>query len=292
VFVGFEVERNRLARTLKLTQAAHAAEAGELCGLTSGECKGRTTPLSKDQQLTKAGPGQELREAEAQLYRSLVGKLMWMANGTRPDIQQAVSTLARYMSRPSDLHLRAAKSTLRYVMGTPSFGLVYRASSSSCNTGPGALEGFGDADFAGDLDSRRSTTGFVFLLNGAAISWQSRLQKTVAVSTAEAEYMAAGAAVKEALWLRKLLSEALGGAPNCVPLWSDNQAALKLLKDAGSQNKTKHIDVLHHFARERVARGEVSFAYIPTAHMIADCMTKPLPEKMFVTLRDAMCMRA
>ena len=145
------------------------------------------------------------------------------------------------------------------------------------------LMGYSDADYAGDLDTRRSTTGYVFMLNGGVISWSSRLQPTVAASTAEAEYMAASQAVKEALWLRKLTSD-LGGDLKTMQLYTDNQAALTLLKNPIASARSKHIDIIYHFARERVARKEVKFDYCPTAKMIADIMTKALPEGKFFGL--------
>ncbi|KAJ9532540.1 hypothetical protein QJQ45_010573 [Haematococcus lacustris] len=127
----------------------------------------------------------------------------------------------------------------------------------------------------GDKDTARSTTGYVFTLHGAAISWSSRLQPTVAMSTAEAEYMAASGAVKEAVWLRKLMQD-LGLPGTCVNIMCDNQAALQLLNNPMASARSKHISVHHHFARERAARGEVMFTYCSTSEMVADVMTKPL----------------
>jgi hypothetical protein len=122
-----------------------------------------------------------------------------------------------------------------------------------------------DTDYAGELDTRRSTTGYVFILAGGAILWSSRLQVTVAVSTVEAEYMGAASAVKEALWLKKLARD-LGLEIGQICIKGDNQGALKLLKHSMSTQRSKHIDVMHHFARERFLRGEVSFEYCRTVH--------------------------
>ena len=139
----------------------------------------------------------------------------------------------------------------------------------------------------GDIDTRRSKTGYVFILHRGAVSWSSRLQPTVAVSTCEAEYMAASSAVKEALWLRVLLEE-LGYPQKTMLINCDNQGAIKLLKNPIASQRSKHIDVMHHFVRERVSRGEVTFKYCDTSHMIADIMTKPLPVNKFVLCRQHM----
>ena len=177
------------------------------------------------------------------------------------------------MSEPSTVHWQAAKGVLRYLAGTIDYGITFAGSDTT-------VIGYGDADFAGDLDTRRSTTGYVFTMNGGAISWQSKRQPTVAASTTEAEYMAAAQATKEALWLRKLLSD-LKLDPGTMVIKCDNQAAIKILKNPILSARSKHIDVIYHFARERVARQEVKFEYIDTEHMIADALTKVVSKSKF-----------
>ena len=189
------------------------------------------------------------------------------------------------MANPSEAHWSAAKTVLRYLSCTLDFGVVYSKGSAP------ELVGYADADFAGDIDTRRSTTGYVFLLNNGVISWSSRLQPTVAASTTEAEYMAAFGGVKEALWLRKLMND-LSVPTKTIKIYGDNQAALKLLKHPIASVRSKHIDVIYHFARERVARNEVVFEGISTDIMVADIMTKALPEHKFAFCRKAMGMDA
>jgi len=149
------------------------------------------------------------------------------------------------------------------------------------------VEGYCDADFAADLDTRRSTTGYVFVMNGAAISWSTRRQHTVAASTTEAEYMAAAAGVKEALWLRQLMADMHLGVQS-ISMYGDNQSALKLLRNHVSSQRSKHIDVVYHFARGRVMRKDVEFQYIPTSLMVADALTKALPENKHTFCRIGM----
>ncbi|GAQ93583.1 putative retrotransposon protein [Klebsormidium nitens] len=195
----------------------------------------------------------------------------------RARFPSAVGALARYTSAPTEAHWAAALGVVRYLAGTAEAGVTFGGSDE-------LLEVFCDADFAGDVDSRRSTTGYVFLMYGGAVSWSSRLQPTVAVSTVEAEFMSAAQAVKEALWFRKLGGD-LGLGLGTVPINCDNQGAIQLLKHPVAALRSKHIDVLHHFARERVARKEVGFAYCGTDDMKADIMTKALTPGKFSKCR-------
>ena len=134
------------------------------------------------------------------------------------------------------------------------------------------MEGYCDSDFASDIETRRSTTGFVYILNGGAVSWNSKLQPTVVVSTSEAEYMAAAQAVNEALWLRTLLGD-FGIRAGAQKIYCDSQGAINLLKNPIASIRSKHIDIIgfHHFTRERVARMEVTFEY----NIIAAQILKP-----------------
>jgi len=268
-FLGWEIRRNRVDKTIKVTQQRMTTDLVNRFGMDN--VKPKMTPLSTGLKMMK--DGEELDTNEYR-YSELVGSLLYLSVCTRPDIAQAVGALARYMSKPTTEHWTAAKGVLKYLAGTEDVGITY---------GPEKLDlvGYCDADYAGDVDTRRSTTGYVFILNGGVISWSSRLQPTVAASTAEAEYMAASQAVKEALWLRKLTTD-LGGELKTMQLFTDNQAALTLLKNPIASARSKHIDIIYHFARERVARKEVKFDYCSTKEMIADIMTKALPESKFV----------
>jgi hypothetical protein len=167
--------------------------------------------------------------------------------------------------------MQAAKGVLRYLVGTASYGITYGGTSFG-------LEAFCDADYAGDIDTRRSTTGYAFIACGGAVSWSSKRQPTVAMSTTEAEYMAAAHCIKEALWIRKLLDDLQLPNPAIV-IQCDNQGAIKLLKNPVFSIRTKHIDVIYNFARERVARKEVIIQYIRTDAMVADYLTKTVPKE-------------
>eukprot|EP00882_Tetradesmus_deserticola_P012471 GHRQ01013216.1.p1 GENE.GHRQ01013216.1~~GHRQ01013216.1.p1 ORF type:complete len:372 (+),score=127.55 GHRQ01013216.1:381-1496(+) len=264
-YLGINIIRDRGSGTIKLSQELMITKMIEQYGQT--DARTLTTPLSPSIKLS-AGEGDPLDTATYP-YSQLVGKLMYLMVCTRPDIAYAVGALARYMSKPLMTHWQAAKGVVRYLAGTSKHGLTFGTSKDT-------LVGYCDADYAGDVDTRRSTTGYVFMMAGGTVTWQSKRQQTVAASTTEAEYMAAASAVKEGLWLRKLL-EGLNIQVGSISILADNQSAIKLLRNPISSLRSKHIDVIHHFARERVMRREVTFTYVNTEDQLADIMTKALP---------------
>jgi hypothetical protein len=218
------------------------------------------------------------------LYRSAVGKLMYAAVSTRPDISFAVGVASRFMAAPTQEHWSLVKRILRYLRGTQSVGILYKFG----RPGQLALSGFCDSDWGGDPTDRKSTAGWVFLLSGGPVSWSSRKQATVALSTTEAEYMSAAEAAKEAIWLRALLSD-LGHAQSAATrIFEDNRGCIELSKNPIIHQRSKHIAIRHHFIREKTASGEVYLEHIPTERMVADIFTKPLPRPRFQALRDSL----
>ena len=184
--------------------------------------------------------------------------------------------------------MNLALGVLRYLSGTRELGLRFGGGGGSAAAVSAAgFSGYSDADWAGDPSTRRSTTGYVFMLGGTAVSWSSQLQRTVAASSVEAEYQASAAAVREALWLRKLAGD-LGLAQASVSILLDSQGALSLAHNPITSVRSKHIDVHHHLVRERAARGEVELGYCPTDAMVADILTKALGEYKFKLCRKAM----
>ena len=278
LYLGMTIQRDRQARTLKLGQERMVVQLLAKYGMS--DAKSQTVPLNTAIKLSR-DEGSPLDQAQYP-YSQLVGSLLHLSNCTRPDIAHSVGVLAKYMSKPTTVHWGAALGVLRYLAGTTDHGVCFGGHKVDCE-----LAGYCDADYAGDLDTRRSTTGYVFVLNGGAISWSSRRQQTVAASTAEAEYMAAAAATKEALWLRKLLAD-LHFSVNTIVIRADNQGALQLLKNPITSMRSKHIDVLYHFARERVERKEVVFEYVKTELNIADVLTKALPKGKHAFCSDGM----
>jgi hypothetical protein len=260
------VVRDRAAGTITISHKRMVLDLVSKYGLE--DSNPRRLPLTAS---SLAAPGEPL-DLQLFPYRQLIGSLMHLSVTVRPDIAFSVGALARHMAEPTSAHWLCAKGVLRYLAGTPSLGITYGGRGGT----PLELVGYCDADYAGDTDSRKSTTAYCFLLNSGAVSWQSKRQPTVAASTTEAEYMAAASATKEALWLRKLLS-ALQLGCGTISIFADNQSAIKLLRNPIITGRAKHIDVMHHFARERVLRKEVSVSYISTDAMLADVFTKALP---------------
>lgn len=160
-------------------------------------CNSVTTPVEKGLKLVKDPAG---KRVDCTLYKQIVGSLMYLT-ATRPDLMYSVSLISRYMEQPKEIHLLAAKRILRYLCGTIDFGLFYKRGEKS------DLFGFTDSDYAGNLDDRRSTSGYVFMLGSAAVSWSSKKQPIVTLSTAEAEFVAAASCACQALWLREILEE-------------------------------------------------------------------------------------
>lgn len=215
-------------------------------------------------------------------YQSAVGALMYAMLTTRPDLAFAVSVVSRFSSNPVPAHWSAVKGILRYLQGTLDQQLTFRGDLTP-------LTGYTDADYAGDVATRRSTSGYVFNLGSGAISWQSKRQNTVAMSTCEAEYIGQSNATLEAIWLRQLLSEMLPEsipAPVGLRLLADNQSAIALASNPSVHARSKHIDVRHHHQRECIASGFIKIEYVPTGDQVADIMTKPLSKVPFIKFRD------
>jgi hypothetical protein len=220
-------------------------------------------------------------EMEKIPFRSAVGSLMYLVTGTRPDIAVAVGQVSKFCENPGTAHWAAVKRILRYLKGTLDFGL-------KCNPTDLELVGYSDADWAGDLDSRRSTTGYLFQLGGFPISWRSKRQSTVALSTAEAEYMALASACQEVIWLRRLLKGFDIDQSKSTVLFEDNQGCIAMSKNPVHHDRTKHIDIKYHFIRETISNGEVVITYKETENMLADILTKGLPRDRHMMLCSKM----
>ena len=206
---------------------------------------------------------------------------------TRPDLAAAIQILSRFMENPAKIHWEAVKRVFRYISNTRNHGLKFRRGENL------EIRGFCDSDWGGCPDTRRSTSGYVFILGGAAVSWSSKRQMTVAMSSCEAEYLAATHAAKEALWLSSFIREIFIDSniyriDNCVRIFSDSQSAIKLAKNSVLHARSKHIDIRAHFIRELIESRKIEFIYIPTEKQVADALTKGVPKEKTVFCREHM----
>ena len=264
--LGMDIIRNRSKKSLFLTQQSYIQKVLVRFGMNYG--KQVQTPLASHFKLSAAQCPQT--EAEQQKmacipYSSAVGSLMYAMVLTRPDISHDVSLVSRFMANPGYEHWRVVQWIMRYLKGTLEVSLVYSGEDKNRHT----LIGYVNADFAGDLDKRRSQTGYLFTLEGCTISWKAILENVVVFSTTEAEYTTAAEALKEAIWLKGMITE-LGAKQESVAVYSDSQSAIHLSKNQSHHKKTKYIDVKLHFVRLEVSRGAVKLLKIHTEENPAD----------------------
>jgi hypothetical protein len=282
-FVGCHVSRDRKAKTITIDQNDYIETILLRYGMQN--CNPVSTPAEPGFLLTSLMSPQDDLDRHFMAdkpYRGVIGSLMFAMVCTRPDIAYAVGLVCRFMHNPGKRHWQAALRILAYLRGHTDLGITYDG-----------LQGlapyiYSDASWADERDQRRSTTAFVLFLAGAAISWKSHLQPTTSLSSTEAEYKSAGAGVQEVLAIRSKLTEF--GYPQDAPttLFEDNQGAIALALNQVSNYRTRHIDIRHHFIRQKVADKSVVLEYISTKLMIADALTKALTTAVFQMFRSAM----
>ncbi|WVZ59946.1 hypothetical protein U9M48_010027 [Paspalum notatum var. saurae] len=278
-YLGIEVHQDDSGITLR--QTAYAKRIVELAGLT--DCNPALTPMEERLKLSRDSTAEEV---DATQYRRLVGSLRYLVH-TRPDLAFSVVYVSRFMQRPTTEHQQAVKRIIRYVAGTLDHGLYY----PRC-PGEAHLVGYSDSDHDGDIDTSKSTSGILFFLGKCLVSWQSVKQQVVALSSCEAEYIAASTASTQALWLARLLGDLLGRDTDAVELRVDSKSALALAKNPVFHERSKHIRVRYHFIRDCWEEGSIKARYINTKDQLADLLTKPLGRIKFLELRSRTGMRS
>ncbi|CAI7853342.1 unnamed protein product [Closterium sp. NIES-54] len=300
-YLGMNIIRDRPSRSLFLSQEQYIHKVLSRFGLLT--CNPASTPLPSTFQPSQtepfsdwdefhealapssssspfsssAPPSSLLSPLDINLYQSIVGSLMYASVCTRPDLSHAVGVPSQFLSAPSTQHLNAAKGVLRYLSGSKYFGLFFHGHEHGS-----VLHGFTDADWAGPLSKRKSIGGYMFMIAGAAISWQSKKQGCVALSSTEAEYMAVTQRAREAVWLRGLLTELALPQHEPTILHIDNTSAIALSKNPVYHGRTKHIDTQYHYIRELIKNKVVTPAYCSTTDQAADFLTKILPRHLFL----------
>lgn len=270
--LGIRVSRNYERNTISLDQERYLEDI--LLKFGMHDANPVKTPIDLNQRISKTMNESEMDTEEENNenfpYREAIGSLLFLAMISRPDITFAVNLLSRFCEKPLNAHWQAVKRVMRYLRGTSKYKLTYGEMNEE-------LKGFCDADWAADVDERRSTTGYVFTMNGGAICRSTKRQHTVALSTTEAEYMSIVAAVQEGIWIRNFLNEIGIIEIKLIKLHGDNKGAIQVATNNNFSERTKHIDIKTKFVKEKIENGEIELNYLPTDSMPADILTKAVP---------------
>nr|KYP63380.1 Copia protein [Cajanus cajan] len=223
---------------------------------------------------TTLGLDEESLVINRTMYRGMVGSLLYLT-GSRPDIMFSVCVCARFQVRPKEVHLQVVKRILRCLKGTANLGInFYRSQNFS-------LLGYCDADYAGDEWERKNTSGGCHFLGRCLVSWTSKRQNTIALSTCEAEYVATGQCLMQLLWIKHQLED-YDIYESSVPVLCDNTAVINISKNPVLHSRTKHIEIKHHFTRDHVKKGTFELINVKIKEQLADIFTKPLQEDRYV----------
>ncbi|XP_043694337.1 secreted RxLR effector protein 161-like [Telopea speciosissima] len=210
-------------------------------------------------------------------YRSMIRSLLYLT-ASRPDIMQSVCLVARFQSNPKETHLLAVKRIFRYIRGTMEYGLWYPKTENF------SLTAFSDADWAGSIDDRKSTSGGALFLGKSLVAWHSKKQESVSLSTAEAEYIATTASCTQVLWMQRQISDFGLSSDGPVTIMCDNMSAINISKNPVQHSRTKHIDIRYLFLKEKITSNAVRLEFVSTTDKVADIFTKPLPKDNFERL--------
>ncbi|RDB27573.1 Retrovirus-related Pol polyprotein from transposon TNT 1-94 [Hypsizygus marmoreus] len=282
LYLGIRITRDRSVRKLWLSQRHFITELLTTYNLLNAH----PSPVPLRQKLLPSTPSPpnslpDIADEDIKVhFQRLVGSILYLALCTRPDIAYTAMALGQFNSNPSRAHLLAAKGVLRYLLGTIDYALEYNFAQAPVGPPLSVLIpsncAMMDADWASDESDRRSISSYVFFLFSALVSWSATKQRTTALSSTEAEYMAMSHAIREALWIRLLLISLGFPIPRPFPLLCDNQSAIEIANSESLSSRSKHIDVRYHFIRQHLMSGSFATSWIPTGDMTADILTKPL----------------
>jgi transposase InsO family protein len=269
-YLGMRITRDRIKKTLKLDQISYAEKVVKRFKLDNAKIARTPLPSSYNPLPNSTQSTSNLRTR----YQSVIGSLLYIMLGTRPDIAQAVIKMSQFSSNPTEDHLQKALYIVRYLAGTKSLCIKYDGASKT------GFVAYSDTDWAGDHETRRSTSGYAIFLGDGIVSWLSRRQRKITLSSTEAEYVGMTEAAKQLSWIRNLLSELKFKLP-AIPLLVDNQGAMFLASNPAQEGRTKHIEIPEHYIRECVHDGKIKLYYIPTDKQVADTFTKNLTWQRF-----------
>ena len=274
-FLGFEIKRDRRSRTIAINQRAYIENMVEKFSLTNA--KRVLTPMDPNVQFSVdqcPSTTNQLARMKGIPYSEAIGSVLWPVVVSRPDAAYAIGILAQFIQNPGLAHWEALKRLITYLGSTKDYWLTFGGHSKTL------VEGYCDADWASNKH-RHSISGYSFHFGCGAVSWSSKKQNIIALSSTEAEYIAQTHAAKEALWLRSFVEEVRGGSQGPMKINCDNQGAIALAKDNKFHSRTKHIDLRFHFIREAVQDKKITVSYIPTEENPSDVLTKALAKPKF-----------
>jgi hypothetical protein len=266
-FLGMEFARSK--EGIFLNQRKYILDLLTETGMTG--CKAAETPMDPNVKLKSAAEDEII---DRERYQRLAGRLIYLSH-TRPDIAFAVSVISQFMHAPGPAHFEAVFRILRYLKGTPGKGLMFR------NRGHIQVEAYTDADWAGNINDRKSTSGYCTFVGGNLVTWRSKKQNVVARSSAEAEFRSVAHGFCEVLWIKKFMQELKIAGPTPMKVYCDNKAAISIAHNPVLHDRTKHVEVDKHFIKEKIDSGEICMSYIPTKSQVADVLTKSLPKRQF-----------
>jgi hypothetical protein len=273
-FLGFEIKRDRESRSISINQRAYIEGMVEKFRLSNA--RPVSTPMEPGIQFSIDQCPSTINQTNRMHgvpYSEAIGSVLWPVVVSRPDAAFAVGILSQFIQNPGQAHWEGVKRVINYLGSTKDLWLTFGGKNAS-------VEGFCDADW-GSQKHRHSISGFSFHFGQGAVSWSSKKQNIVSLSSTEAEYVAQTHAAKEAIWLRRFISEMSGGDEKPLTISCDNQGAIALAKDNKFHARTKHIDLRYHFIREAVEDGNINVKYVPTDDNVADIFTKALPRPKF-----------
>ncbi|GJR07175.1 retrovirus-related pol polyprotein from transposon TNT 1-94 [Tanacetum coccineum] len=276
-FLGLQISQS--PRGIFINQSKYALESLKKYGMESSDPM--DTPMVEKSKLDEDTQGKAVDPTH---YRGMVGTLMYLT-ASRPDLTFAVCMCAWYQAKPTKKHLHAVKRIFKYLRGTVNRGLWYPKDSSI------ALTAYADADHAGCQDTRRSTSGCMQLLGDRLVSWSSKRQKSAAISSTKAEYIALSGCCAQVLWMRSQLTD-YGLGFNKIPMYYDNKSAIALCCNNVQHSRSKHIDIRFHFIKEQVENGMVELYFVNTEYQLADIFTKTLGGERIEFLINKLGMRS
>ncbi|KAK6149332.1 hypothetical protein DH2020_016857 [Rehmannia glutinosa] len=269
-FLGLQIKQCQ--EGIYISQSKYTKELLKKFGIEEGRTV--STPMATNIKIDKDEKGKFVDESK---YRGMIGSLLYLT-ASRLDILHAVCLCARFLSNPKESHMSAVKRIFRYLKGTIQYGLFYPKNENFY------LKGYSDSDYAGNIDDRKSTSGSCQFIGDCLVSWFSKKQNCVSLSTAEAEYISATFCCTQLLWMKQTLADYKCSFKN-VPIFCDNISAINIAQNPIHHNRTKHIEIRHHFLRDCVSKPKIEISFVPSQDQLADIFTKPLSSETFASIR-------